>query len=167
MMLTLYIMMWSLEAETSIFNRDDNMMYILILKIINSLEEIEEKELKINENINTAVYASTLFNVHKNIRPSKEKTSLASPPPSFFEDSSNFFLKQTSKENLAEVGFELMTSGLQVQCSTIWAIQPYNGVDPFLTNIFALGASQKPYNLACRVRGLHPIFIDTTLKAIG
>ena len=26
-------------------------------------------------------------------------------------------MKQTSKENLAEVGFELTTSGLQVQCS--------------------------------------------------
>ena len=29
------------------------------------------------------------------------------------------YLKQTSKENLAEVGFEPTTSGLQVQCSTI------------------------------------------------
>ena len=40
-------------------------------------------------------------------------------------------MKQTSNENVAEMGFEPTTSGLQVQCSTILAIQPYDGDDPF------------------------------------
>ena len=39
------------------------------------------------------------------------------------------------------------------------AIQPYDGLDPFLTNIFAMGASQKPYmNLACLVTEDHTQF---------
>ena len=38
-------------------------------------------------------------------------------------------MKQTSKENLAEVGFEPTASGLQVQCSTIWTIQLYDKLD--------------------------------------
>ena len=47
-------------------------------------------------------------------------------------------MKQTSKENLAEVGFEPTTSGLQVRSH--------------------IGASQKPYNLACRVTEDHTHF---------
>ena len=40
-------------------------------------------------------------------------------------------MKQTNKENVAEVGFEPTTSELQVQCSNIWAIQLYDWADLF------------------------------------
>ena len=35
---------------------------------------------------------------------------------------------------------------------------PMMGPIPFITNIFAMGASQKPYNLACRVTEDHTQF---------
>ena len=53
---------------------------------------------------------------------------------------------------MAEVGFEPPTYVLQVQSSTIWAIQPYHGVDPFLTNLVAMGAHT---NLECLVTEDH------------
>ena len=75
-------------------------------------------------------------------------------------------LKQTSKQNLAEWS-GIRTKDLWVTSLVIWAIQPYNGADPILTNIFAMGVSQKPYNLTGRVTKDHNQFhwYNTTQKA--
>lgn len=63
--------------------------------------------------------------------------------------------KKIGKENWAEVRFKPATSGLQVQCSTIWAIQPYDafffGQKMTLIYIFLSQVTYQSKRFHCKV----------------